>query len=163
VSQLFGRFGNTTGRPYIEGRLVFPGLGNLTANVSFLVDTGADVTTLMPADGVVVGVDYSQLTTKREIGGMGGISVNYMEPALAVFSEEAVALHCYVVQVCMVPPRPEMMQVPSLLGRDILDRWRMVYSPTEGELAFEVKGSDLSVDVGIAVGDDVASPPIGRD
>jgi hypothetical protein len=45
-----GRFGDTTGRPYLEGRLVLPRLGK-RGDFSFLVDTGADYTYLMPGDG----------------------------------------------------------------------------------------------------------------
>jgi translation initiation factor 2B subunit (eIF-2B alpha/beta/delta family) len=68
---LIGRFGDTTGRPYLEGRLVFPRL-NLQHNVSFLVDTGADRTVIMPADAVTLGIDYSALTGNEAVGGIGG-------------------------------------------------------------------------------------------
>ena len=43
-----GRFGNTTGRPYVNGRLLLPRL-RLSTNLS---DTGADVSVLMPVDGI---------------------------------------------------------------------------------------------------------------
>ena len=54
---LKGSFDPTSGRPYIEGLLVIPALG-VDEVVSFLVDTGSDVTCLMPADGVRFGIDY---------------------------------------------------------------------------------------------------------
>jgi hypothetical protein len=38
---LSGRFDGISGRPYIDGRLSIPRL-NLAADVSFLIDTGAD-------------------------------------------------------------------------------------------------------------------------
>ena len=39
---LEGRFGDTTGRPYVDGRLFVLGRQELNSNISFLVDTGAD-------------------------------------------------------------------------------------------------------------------------
>ena len=46
---LQGRFGDTSGRPYMSARVIVPRL-NVTGNVSFIFDTGADFTMLMPAD-----------------------------------------------------------------------------------------------------------------
>ena len=47
---LRGRFGHANKRPYIQGRLFIPRL-EVWSDVSFLVDTGADKTSLLPADG----------------------------------------------------------------------------------------------------------------
>ena len=44
---LRGRFGHANKRPYIQGRLFIPRLENWS-DVSFLVDTVADKTTLLP-------------------------------------------------------------------------------------------------------------------
>lgn len=49
---LRGRFGDTTGAPYIEGRLILTRL-NLTADISFLVDTGADYTVLRTHEKII--------------------------------------------------------------------------------------------------------------
>ena len=57
---LRGRFGDSTGRPYIEGRLIIPRL-NIKSDMSFLVDTGADRSLLMPGDGRRLAIDYSKL------------------------------------------------------------------------------------------------------
>ena len=76
---LRGRFGDTTGRPYLEGRLVIPRL-SLESDISFLVDTGADRTVLLTADGQRMGIDYSDLT--EDIGpsvGLGGASFNFVK------------------------------------------------------------------------------------
>ena len=42
---LRGRFGDTSMRPYLEGRIFLPTIG-IDGEASFLVDTGADKTTL---------------------------------------------------------------------------------------------------------------------
>lgn len=68
---ILGRFGNTTGRPYVNGRLLLPRL-NISTNLSFLVDTGADISTLMPADGLTTGINYQELIDLTVVGGVGG-------------------------------------------------------------------------------------------
>ena len=83
---LRGRFGDTTGRPYLEGRLLIPRLG-IDANISFLVDTGADTSLLSPSDAFEMGVDYSLLTGETESLGTAGIAHNFTEPASIAFTE----------------------------------------------------------------------------
>ena len=61
---LSGRFGGTTGRPYIEAFLSIPSMG-INGAVSFLIDTGADSTVLMQADATRLQLDYSQLTPRQ--------------------------------------------------------------------------------------------------
>ena len=71
---LRGRFGDTSKRPYLEGRLLIPRL-RVWSDISFLVDTGADKTTLLPADSLKMGLDYNTLTKSSDPAiGIGGIS-----------------------------------------------------------------------------------------
>ena len=67
---LSGRFGDTSGRPYIEGRLSLTRL-NLAADVSFVIDTGSDCTVLMPLDATRINLDYKALTTEVDSVGFG--------------------------------------------------------------------------------------------
>ena len=143
---LRGRFGDTTGRPYIEGRLIVPGQG-LSSNLSFLVDTGADRTMLMPADARQMGLDYSQLTRRTESVGIGGASLNFVEQATLVFLEPERFLQVYVIDIRIAAPSLEIMDLPSLLGRDVLDRWRMTYDPQRGLLTFRVRTADQRIRV----------------
>ena len=55
---ILGRYGDTSGSPYLEGRLVVPCL-EISGDVSFLVDTGADYTALMPMDGEEMQVPFA--------------------------------------------------------------------------------------------------------
>ena len=55
-----GRYGNTSGRPYLEARVILPNL-KIGGDVSFIVDTGADRTVLMPIDVKRMGIDYKKL------------------------------------------------------------------------------------------------------
>lgn len=140
---LQGRFGNTSGRPYIEGRIYLPRL-NVRSNISFLVDTGADRSLLMPLDGTRMGLDYNQLAGNQEAVGIGGVSRHFVEPALVVFSEAGKYLYIYSINLTISSSNTSLMDVPSLLGRDILDQWKMTYNPTKKELTFVVNRADFT-------------------
>jgi predicted aspartyl protease len=141
-----GRYGNTSGRPFIEGRLIIPSQ-NISTNISFLVDTGADTTVLMPMDGTKIGLDYSKLTVTAPSVGVGGFCKNFIEDAIAVFLDEPGQICVYIFKLMIVPPSPDIMDVPALLGRNIIDRWRINYDPTNGILQAEVRSADAQAPV----------------
>src|SRR5437870_2566243 len=91
---LIGRFGAISGRPYMEGRLYLPRLG-IQGSISFLLDTGADYSMLMPADAVRLGVPFDQLQGDSQPAGIGGSIHCFVEPAILVFTETKRALHAY--------------------------------------------------------------------
>ena len=81
---LQGRFGDTSGRPYMSGRVIVPRL-NVAGNVSFIFDTGADFTLLMPADAAIMNIDFNALKSPSSSFGIGGPAITYVEPANIVF------------------------------------------------------------------------------
>ena len=115
-------------------------------NVSFLFDTGADTSLLMPVDGQRMGFDYTDLGDEEVTLGVGGLSETFIEPAYIAFLGGGL-LYCFEVDLRICKPSEELMSVPSLLGRNIIDRWRVVYDPTELELTVEVASADAVVDV----------------
>jgi hypothetical protein len=126
-----GRFGNTTGRPYIEARLSLPRLrisapmtlSIIVGDISFLADTGADRTTIMPLDGLRLAIPYAQLVNPFYAHGVGGAARAYIEPALISFLDQAPSLVVYDIDVLIQEPLPAMYALPSLLGRDIMRYW----------------------------------------
>ncbi len=138
---LVGRFGDTSGRPYLEGRLLIPSQ-NLSIDLSFLVDTGADHTYLMPGDARVGGLDYSVLHNRTTSMGVGGPARGFMERAIVAFADRK---HLYVYELALTSAAPnrQMMDVPSLLGRDVLDQRHMTSGPAKKRLRFEVVSADL--------------------
>ena len=144
---LRGRFDDTSGAAYIEGRLLFPRL-NVRSNISFCVDTGADQTVLMPTDALRMRIDHSNLHEDAEPSvGIGGYSYNYAESAYVMFNERKKAIHVYQIEVVIVEPDAPSMELPSILGRDILNRWRMRYAPTSNRLTFDVVTSDFTIPI----------------
>ena len=101
----------------------------------------------MPLDGRRMGLDYGRLRGHVESTGVGGIASNFEENALVVFEEARVGLHVYTITLTIAPPSPEIDDIPSLLGRDIPDQWRMNYNPPKGTLTFTVASSDYVLPV----------------
>ncbi len=142
-----GRFGNTSSRPYVEGRLVIPRL-RVGGDLSFLVDTGADETFLMPGDALTVGLDYSQLQNlDNSSRGAGGPIDSYHEDAWIAFSDGK-TLYGYAIRLSILAFREDMLTVPTLLGRDVLHRWGMRYRHSSGLLEFDIDSTDVLVDFG---------------
>lgn len=131
----------------MDGRLFVLGQQELVSDISFLVDTGADSSMLMPADAVRMGTDYSKLTRKVESVGIGGVAQTFVEEAALVFSEPGRFLYVYFIDLRITAPSSEIMDLPSLLGRNVLDRWRMTYDPQENRLAFRVRSWDQRIRV----------------
>jgi hypothetical protein len=132
-----GRFGNTTGRPYIEGRIVFPRLG-IVGNISFLADTGADRTAIMPTDSLRLGVNYAALQNPYVGYGVGGPAASHLENAILVFLESGVRLCVYQFDVLIQQPVAAIMTFPTLLGREVMQNWIFVYDKPHDRLTADV-------------------------
>ena len=137
---LTGRFGHTSGRPYFESRVILPQL-NVAGHVSFLFDTGADKSLLMPLDAQRLGIDYDVLQRTEPTTGVGGQMESYVEPALVVFANND-ELYIYSIEISISTPAPEIMRLPSLLGRDVIDRWRVLYDKPNTTLTAEIITAD---------------------
>ena len=124
----------------MEGHVLLPRLGK-RGNVSFIFDTGADTSLLMPLDGQRMGVDYEAFEEEGVSFGIGGVSANYIESAYLVFVGDE-ALYGYEIKLRVCKPSDDLMTVPSLLGRDIIDRWRVTYDKPAQELLAEVISAD---------------------
>jgi hypothetical protein len=91
-----GRFGDTSGAPYVEAHVSFPRL-NVRGLVSFLIDTGADGTVFMPADSVKMGIDFANLHDPTISEGIGGESEGFNERAVLTFSDKRF-IYSYVLK-----------------------------------------------------------------
>ena len=124
----------------MEGHVLLPRLG-WSSNVSFIFDTGADTSLLMPLDGQRMGIDYGRFENEVPTLGIGGLSENFIESAYLAFVGDE-ALYGYEIELHVCKPAEELMTIPSLLGRDIIDRWRVTYDKSALELLAEVISSD---------------------
>lgn len=140
---LIGRYGDTTGRPFMAAYVMIPRLG-VSGLVSFLMDTGADQTVLMPSDVRRLGIAYDELDKATETFGVGGKSSDYTEPGACILQDDRV-LHVYNVDFVLMRRRRALETFPSLLGRNVMDRWRVVFDRPTGTLTAEIANSDIQV------------------
>lgn len=138
---IVGRFVEPFGRPFIQARLELPRLG-ISSPVDFLFDTGADVTLLMADDVAGLRVDASRLSGEGRSVGVGGLSQTFSEPALLAFTGSDGRLYGYRLTLRIAPPGSEIGGLPSLLGRDITDRWSIRYAPRLSLLEADVLDAD---------------------
>lgn len=97
----------------------------------------------MPSDGARLGIDYSTLTGPRaNTYGVGGNSRPHRVRSLISFTEENVRQRVYVINLLIYAQDPDLDILDSLLGRDVLNRWRMRYDPNNDRLTFTVVSAD---------------------
>ena len=122
------------GRPFVRTYLTIPRLGVVNRRVTFLIDTGSDDSCLNPYDGQRVGCPFDDLVNPVEFAGIGGAHTYYIEPA-TVALREGDAAFTFDVALSISRPHPVADELPSLLGRDIINRLRMDYDFPGGRLA----------------------------
>ena len=132
------------GCPYIDGYVRTPA-ATRTRRVSFLLDTGAETSFLMPRDARALRIDYGSLALAPETTtGVGGEARYYQERALLTFFDRE-TLYLYEVDLEIAEPSEHNRGFPSLLGRDIVSRWLLRYEAPRGVLAAEVDSADMVI------------------
>ncbi len=100
-----------------------------------MVDTGSSTTSLNADD--LREVDLGVIGPKEPVGlGYGGLLLGYRLPGMVQFDEPSVGTHGYQVDLLLFDD-PELIGLPSVIGRDILVYWRMVHDPLNERLEFE--------------------------
>ncbi len=80
--------------------------------------------------------------------GVGGSVHGFVERGILVFSAHNVAVYVYdLPQFDILPPAPDLIQCPSLLGRDVLDRWKITYDPSRRALRAQVRSADKTINL----------------
>ncbi len=139
---LSGRF--VTGAPYITAEVAIPGLGT-ARDTPFLLDTGVGTTFLMAEDAIQMGIDFGNLTLSSSLGsGVGGYIRIYQMSASITFADRE-NLYVYRAELAIAEPGEHNRGLPSLLGRDILNRWRLRYDAPANALEAQVDDADLIV------------------
>jgi hypothetical protein len=128
------------GRPTIDCHITIKSL-NIDGVVPFLADTGCDRTTLMPFDSVPLKIPFDQLTNQRTAYGFGGGGKVFFIPAILVVSDKT-TLYGYRFAIDIAEPTDALEGMPSLLGRDIMQNWKMNFDFPEHKLTFEIQTCD---------------------
>ena len=141
---IIGRF-DERGRPIIQGRLSITRL-NVARRIDFLLDTGAERTCLHPGDTDRMRIPIEALGGAIQSRGVGGISAYYRESALLSFNDQS-HTRIYEIELLIADPREGNRGLPSLLGRDVINNWRISYDPTDAALECDVRYADYSLAV----------------
>lgn len=108
--------------PYVYGEIYLPQL-RLRGDIEFLLDTGADATSLMPNDMALMGVDISRIRERyQSVRGVGGQARYKTTKAVLRFQDHDAFGHFqeFEIDIHLMAGR-EGQQLPSLLGRDVLN------------------------------------------
>jgi hypothetical protein len=124
---IVGHFDDGAGAPHIQARVILPTL-DLAGKISFLVDTGATVTCLFPKDSHKMGIKFEGLDFFHRTVGVGGNLDLALTDALLVF-EGRDHHFVYETSLAIAPFDPNIMKLPSILGRDITCQWAMSIDP----------------------------------
>jgi hypothetical protein len=141
---LIGRYVGSQMRPMIEAHVSIPSI-KAGGFVQFLIDTGADTTTITPADGKRLRVDYAKLTREDHAMGYTGASVDFICDAVVTFAEGGLVEYQFQAELRLTKPEPglpELFMLPSLLGRDILNRWQTTFDPVAETITANVISYD---------------------
>ncbi len=120
--------------PYLEAVLVCEKL-NIQQPVKLLIDTGASATHILDSDAKRLKIDFSQITQlKHGTTGIGGVVDTFVLPSVKLYFRTAEGVHEESFQEIFVlrhqPKNPEeearIRTLPSLLGRDFLNRYELV-------------------------------------
>jgi hypothetical protein len=106
----------------------FPEIGESLA-VTFLADTGAGISCLMPeALGPLPLSAQARLAAQLRPGiplyGIGGITSTYETPAIVIFDHTDGSSSEFVLKLSLIADR-RYRDVPSMLGRDVLFRGQL--------------------------------------
>lgn len=137
------------GSPYIVARIKVPRL-NAEGTFPLLVDTGADNTSLHLRDAIqllstkamrgsikkiwgMIRKRFGLLGNPTPIGGVGGTATYLREPAQIIFTHVDGTRQGFLIDLDIVKPAnfgsrrlQQQLELPSLLGMDILSQFRMV-------------------------------------
>jgi len=133
--------------PFVKAVVVSEGL-NMSRIVDFLIDTGASASIIFDKDLRYLKLDVSRLKkAERDVGGVGGLVKTYViEDAALVFrtlegavveEELNLLVGSHDLRSLDTESRRLIMVIPSLLGRDVLRRFRLVYDERSDEVYLE--------------------------
>ena len=152
---LRGYFHGPSATPILKGHVHLPSLDDW-AFPRFIVDTGATTTSIHPV--WLTMIFHRPLTMLRKYGTAtintfgGGESPIFLMPGDVSFRERG-RQHTYHIEVGVLDPGPELVpagetllsmwqRFPPILGRDILQHWRMRYDLKREKLEFDVLKAD---------------------
>lgn len=128
----------STPSPYVKGHVELPRLG-AAGPAHFLVDTGADTTTLHLRDRRNLGIAPSRLSPQRFlVTGVGGLTSYAKELAsVGLYDRDADAWRYFSLMLDVYVGEEQEEGIPSLLGLDVLNRCRCAIDASSGSVLLD--------------------------
>jgi hypothetical protein len=113
---------------------------HLYGTVEFLVDTGATRTTISDKDVIRLGLDYAKLDKLQGgVLGVGGtVDTFILTDAMLMFNAEKIIQQEPLEQLYFLKHstlNDKILRIPSVLGRDILNKYAFIYDKRQ-EIAY---------------------------
>jgi len=127
------------GWPYVAGRISLSRLQLGPTPVTFMLDTGADMTLLHPGDAHRLGIDFDshfQGIQRITIPGVGTAEA-YLEQATLELPHLNGRVDRLAGRVFVAVPSDINRRHPSILGRDVFDHYSIVYSKARNILVLQ--------------------------
>lgn len=125
-------------RLYVPVGIVSDELGKKVLTASFLLDTGADITTVSALDALENGVDFSKLERKKVptfgIGGEQGCEYRIKNVTMRFPLENGGFAYAPIKEIDIVRPDEDagkdssIFRIPSLMGTDVLKLLKLTYN-----------------------------------
>ncbi len=128
--------------PFVDILLEIPDL-NIKRKVSFLIDTGSPITILSERDARKLKIDYSKLKPANgSIMGLGGFAETYIlkNVILHFFTRTRmtdITLKKLLAYKNDSNDKDIINQIPSLLGRDVLREFTLIYNEKNGTISLK--------------------------
>jgi len=136
--------------PLVEALINFPTIGK--RHIILLIDTGASVTALLDGDASRFGITMDDASrhlklASHKVVGIGGMAETYVVKGaeLRFATEEGMEVsETFNLHVVLHDPRTLsveesglVLRLPSILGRDIINRYSLLFSASRGEVYLE--------------------------
>lgn len=137
-----GFFRNDTG--FINAHLISEEM-RIDEMIEFLVDTGASRTTLLDKDAIYLGINYGKLRkSEQDMSGIGGSVETYVvNDSVILFGENSVKTPVFVLKHSLEEmsreERIKILRFPSILGRDIINKFRLIFDKELDEILLKAR------------------------
>jgi predicted aspartyl protease len=121
---------HTSPAPFVQAYLLLPKL-NIEGLINFLIDSGADITTLSILDAERLSIDYRRLQHNLvNVDGVGGEQSFYQEDALLMVRDESSETYMFQIKIDITrrikAKIKQQRRLPSVLGRDIMNQCNLI-------------------------------------
>lgn len=127
---------------YINVHVISSSMG-IDETVEFLIDTGASKTTLLDKDAIFLDLDYDDLKKhSQNVSGIGGsVETFIVEDSTLLLDSVEIRVPIFVlrhdIENLNKDERIRILRIPSLLGRDVINRFKLIFNRDKDEIIFE--------------------------